>query len=95
MQEAQWSNDKHQPTFKEHEELSVMSSGLPMLNLVALMGYGAIATKKVFEWTCAVPDVVRAGAQIGRFLNDISSYKVVVLLLLYICELMLHFCQKN
>nr|CCG48009.1 terpene synthase, putative [Triticum aestivum] len=76
MQEAQWSNDKHQPTFKEHEELSVMSSGLPMLNLVALMGYGAIATKKVFEWTCAVPDVVRAGAQIGRFLNDISSYKL-------------------
>ncbi|XP_044974524.1 eudesmanediol synthase-like [Hordeum vulgare subsp. vulgare] len=76
MQEAQWSHDKHQPTFREHEELSVMSSGLPMLNLVALMGYGAIATNKVFEWTCAVPDVVRAGAQIGRFLNDISSYKL-------------------
>ena len=64
-----------------------------MHNLVALMGYGAIATKKVFEWTCAVPDVVRAGAQIGRFLNDISSYKV--LRLLCISELMLHFCQKT
>uniref|UniRef100_A0ACD5VAJ1 Uncharacterized protein n=1 Tax=Avena sativa TaxID=4498 RepID=A0ACD5VAJ1_AVESA len=78
MQEAEWVNDKYQPSFEEHEELSTMSTGLPMLNLMALMGYdGAVATKEVFDWMSApAPDVVRAGAAIGRFLNDISSYKL-------------------
>jgi hypothetical protein len=76
MQEAQWSSDKYRPSFKEHEELCGKSCGLIMLNLVALMGYGASATKELFEWAFAIPDVVRAGTQIGRFLNDISSYRV-------------------
>uniref|UniRef100_A0A453DR09 Terpene synthase metal-binding domain-containing protein n=1 Tax=Aegilops tauschii subsp. strangulata TaxID=200361 RepID=A0A453DR09_AEGTS len=78
MQEAQWTNDKYEPSFEEHVELSGMSTGLPMLNLMALMGYdGTIATQEVFEWmSVPVPDAVRAGALIGRFLNDISSYKV-------------------
>ncbi|KAM0838346.1 hypothetical protein ACQ4PT_061035 [Festuca glaucescens] len=76
MQEAQWSSDKYRPSFKEHEELCGKSCDLIMLNLVALMGYGASATKELFEWAFAIPDVVRAGTQIGRFLNDISSYKL-------------------
>uniref|UniRef100_A0ACD5VN18 Uncharacterized protein n=1 Tax=Avena sativa TaxID=4498 RepID=A0ACD5VN18_AVESA len=76
MQEAQWSSDKHRPSFKEHEDLCGKSCGLIMLNLVALMGYGANATKEMFEWAFAIPDVVRCGTQIGRFLNDISSYKL-------------------
>ncbi|XP_047072519.1 eudesmanediol synthase-like [Lolium rigidum] len=78
MQEAEWTNDKYQPSFAEHEELSTMSTGLPMLNLMALMGYdGAVATQEVFDWMSApVPDMVRAGAVIGRFLNDISSYRL-------------------
>jgi hypothetical protein len=55
-----------------------MSTGLPMLNLMALMGYeGSIATQELFDWMSApANDVVCAGAVIGRFLNDISSYKV-------------------
>ncbi|KAM0837782.1 hypothetical protein ACQ4PT_061410 [Festuca glaucescens] len=78
MQEAEWTNGKYQPSFEEHEELSSMSTGLPMLNLMALMGYDrAVATQELFDWMSApVPDVVRAGAVIGRFLNDISSYKL-------------------
>ncbi|KAF7034320.1 hypothetical protein CFC21_045353 [Triticum aestivum] len=76
--EAQWTNDKYEPSFEEHVELSGMSTGLPMLNLMALMGYDeTIATQEVFEWmSVPVPDTVRAGALIGRFLNDISSYKL-------------------
>ncbi|KAM0910059.1 hypothetical protein ACQ4PT_014393 [Festuca glaucescens] len=78
MQEAEWTNGKYQPSFEEHEELSSMSTGLPMLNLMALMGYdGAVATQELFDWmSTPAPDVVRAGAVIGRFLNDISSYKL-------------------
>uniref|UniRef100_A0ACD5Z859 Uncharacterized protein n=1 Tax=Avena sativa TaxID=4498 RepID=A0ACD5Z859_AVESA len=37
MLEAQWTNDKYQPSFKEHEELSSLSTALPMLILVGLM----------------------------------------------------------
>lgn len=76
MQEAQWSNDNYQPSFAEHEDVSIKSSGMSMLILVALMGYDTEITQEVFEWTSAIPDMVRFGAQITRFLNDISSYKV-------------------
>lgn len=38
-------------TFEEHIELSGMSSGVPMLIFMALMGYdGKVATQEVFEW---------------------------------------------
>jgi hypothetical protein len=78
MQEAEWANRKYQPSFKEQEDLSTMSTGLPLLNIMALLGYdGAVATQELFDWMIApANDVVRAGAVIGRFLNDISSYKV-------------------
>jgi hypothetical protein len=45
------------------------------------MGYdGAVATQELFDWMSARPanDVVRAGGAIGRFVNDISSYKVCI-----------------
>jgi hypothetical protein len=77
MLEAQWTHDKYQPSFEEHEELSSLSTTLPMLFLVGLMGYGCdVTTKELLEWTSALPDVVRAASKIGRFLNDVSSYKV-------------------
>ncbi|CAM0943193.1 unnamed protein product [Alopecurus aequalis] len=77
MLEAQWTNDKYQPSFEEHEELSSLSTALPMLILVGLMGYGcAVTTKELLEWTSALPDVVRAASKIGRFLNDVSSFKL-------------------
>ena len=79
LQEAIWSSQKYQPSFKEHEELSIMTSGLPMLTILTLMGYGDEATQEVFEWVSSVPEMVRAGSQVTRFLNDLSSYKVYIL----------------
>ncbi|KAE8769546.1 terpene synthase [Hordeum vulgare] len=78
MQEAEWTNNKYRPTFEEHIGISGMSSGIPMFVVMALMGYDSkVATQEVFEWVSVpVPDVVRAGALIVRFLNDISSYKL-------------------
>jgi hypothetical protein len=76
MQEAKWANDKYhyQPSFKEHEELSTMSTGLPMLNLMALMGYdGSIATQELFDWMSApANDVVCAAAVIGRTTSPLT-----------------------
>nr|CAB3486410.1 unnamed protein product [Digitaria exilis] len=50
LREAIWSREKYQPSFKEHEEVSIMSSGLPMLTNITLLGYGDAATQDVFEW---------------------------------------------
>lgn len=52
-----------------------MSTGVPFLFFVALMAAGQAVTKEVFEWAFSVPDMVRASAEMGRFLNDIASYK--------------------
>lgn len=76
LKEAIWSSQKYQPSFKEHEELSIMTSGLPMLTILTLMGFGDEATQEAFEWVSSVPEMVRAGSQVTRFLNDLSSYKV-------------------
>ncbi|CAN6270906.1 unnamed protein product [Urochloa humidicola] len=76
LQEQIWTSQKYQPSFKEHEEVSIISSGLPMLTTVTLMGYGDVATQEVFKWVGSVPEMVRAGAQVTRFLNDLSSFKL-------------------
>ncbi|CAL5033909.1 unnamed protein product [Urochloa decumbens] len=76
LRETIWNGQNYQPSFKEHEEVSIMSSGLPMLTIITLMGYGDVVTQEVFEWISNVPEMVRAGSQVTRFLNDLSSYKL-------------------
>ncbi|CAL4914513.1 unnamed protein product [Urochloa decumbens] len=75
LDEAKWCSEKYAPSFKEHVEVSVMSSGFPTLAVVLLMGAGDLATKEAFEWAIDVPDVVSASGEVARFLNDIASYK--------------------
>ncbi|KAG0524929.1 hypothetical protein BDA96_06G011100 [Sorghum bicolor] len=76
LQEAIWSNKKYPPSLKEHEDLSIMTSGLPMLTIMTLMGYGDEATQEAFKWVSTVPEMVRASAHVTRLLNDLSSYKL-------------------
>jgi hypothetical protein len=53
-----------------------MSTVVPFLFFVALMAAGQVVSKEAFEWAFGVPDMVRASGEMGRFLNDIASYKV-------------------
>lgn len=77
LQEAKWSNGKHIPSLKEHADVTLMSTGLPFLFSLALMAAGqVVVTKESLEWALSVPTMVRASGEIGRLLNDISSYKV-------------------
>lgn len=76
LEEVTWCNKNYMPSFKDQVELSSMSAGAPVLTLAALMAVGA--TKETFEWASCVPDMVRACGEIGRFLNDISAYKVLI-----------------
>ncbi|KAL6649982.1 hypothetical protein ACP70R_014206 [Stipagrostis hirtigluma subsp. patula] len=75
LQQAKWSNENYMPSFKDHVDVSTMSSGAPMLTVATLMVAGDKATKEAFEWASSVPDMVHAGGEIGRFLNDIPTYK--------------------
>ncbi|CAL5086497.1 unnamed protein product [Urochloa decumbens] len=77
LEEAKWSREKYAPSFKEHLQVSSMSSAFPTMAVVLLLDAGDdVATKEAFEWAVSVPDVVRAGAEITRYLNDIASYKL-------------------
>ncbi|KAL6616441.1 hypothetical protein ACP70R_038711 [Stipagrostis hirtigluma subsp. patula] len=77
LQEAEWVNKNYIPSFKEHtDQVSVITTGLPLLFLVGLMGEGQVVTKEAFHWALNMPDMVRASAEVGRFLNDIASYKL-------------------
>ncbi|CAL4931146.1 unnamed protein product [Urochloa decumbens] len=76
LKEATWSNQRYKPSFKEHVDLTSVSSGLPMLVPVVLMGLGHVATKEAFEWALSMPDVALASGEVGRFLNDLASYKL-------------------
>ncbi|KAF8775212.1 hypothetical protein HU200_004612 [Digitaria exilis] len=75
LQETKWFNDKYIPSLKEHVDVTLMSTGVPLLFFVALMAAGQVVTKETFEWAFNIPDMVRASGEMGRFLNDIASYK--------------------
>ena len=77
LQETKWFNENQVPGFNDHVEVTLMSTGAPFLFFVALMAAGQVVTKEAFEWAFSVPDMVRASAEMGRFLNDIASYKVI------------------
>uniref|UniRef100_A0A0E0D0X2 Terpene synthase metal-binding domain-containing protein n=1 Tax=Oryza meridionalis TaxID=40149 RepID=A0A0E0D0X2_9ORYZ len=86
LREAQWSSDKYMPSFAEHLDISLMSSGFPAMAPVLLLGVrdrgscggAAAATKEAFEWATSVPvpALVRAGGELARFLNDVASYRI-------------------
>ncbi|RLN23652.1 hypothetical protein C2845_PM07G29830 [Panicum miliaceum] len=75
LQETKWFDENHVPGFKEHVDVTLMSTGVAFLFFVALMAAGQVVSKEAFEWAYSVPDMVRASGEMGRFLNDIASYK--------------------
>ncbi|WVZ89396.1 LOW QUALITY PROTEIN: hypothetical protein U9M48_035810 [Paspalum notatum var. saurae] len=80
LEEAKWCNENYMPFFKGQVELSIKTAGAPVLALAALMGMGNDATEDTFEWASGVPDMFNAAGEIGRLLNDISAFKVLMLM---------------
>jgi len=74
IQQAIWFTQNCMPTFKEHLNVSVMATGLPLLFFTALMGAGPVSDE-AFEWALNMPDIFHANVEVGRFLNDIASFK--------------------
>ncbi|KAF8708710.1 hypothetical protein HU200_030092 [Digitaria exilis] len=77
LQEATWSYEKHMPTFKEHSDVAVMSSFVPTVCLVGLLfAEDDVATEQAVKWAFGMPYMYIASGEIGRFLNDVASYKM-------------------
>ncbi|CAO2150134.1 unnamed protein product [Urochloa humidicola] len=76
IQQAKWLNEKCMPSFKEQIHMAVLVSGIQWGILTALMGAGQVVNNEAFEWAVNMPDMSYAGAEVGRFINDIAAYKL-------------------
>ncbi|XP_031256310.1 valencene synthase-like [Pistacia vera] len=73
--EAQSGSTQSMCHFEEYLEISVMSSGYPMLSVQALVGLEEVALK-AFDWAISVPRILRSSALIARLVDDIHTYKL-------------------
>uniref|UniRef100_I1PBA1 Uncharacterized protein n=2 Tax=Oryza glaberrima TaxID=4538 RepID=I1PBA1_ORYGL len=75
LQQAVWFHQNYIPSFQEHLEVSIISSGSPMLSVVSFVGAGDLATKEALEWAFDCTDAVKACGEIGRFQDDLAAFK--------------------
>lgn len=78
FEEAKWFNSGYVPTFEEYLDVSVKSSGYPMLPVQSLICLGENVEKKAFDLVISVPKVVRSSAIIARLVDDRQTYKVSI-----------------
>ncbi|CAN6226624.1 unnamed protein product [Urochloa humidicola] len=76
IQQAKWLNEKCMPSFKEQIHMAVLTSGFQLMLLTTLMGAGQVVNNEAFKWALNMPDMSYAGAEVGRFINDIAAYKL-------------------
>uniref|UniRef100_A0A7N2M889 Uncharacterized protein n=1 Tax=Quercus lobata TaxID=97700 RepID=A0A7N2M889_QUELO len=56
-------------------QISLVTSGYPMLATTSLVGMGDIVPNDCFEWVSSNPKIVRASAVVCRLMDDIVSHK--------------------
>lgn len=58
-------------------KVSGTSAGIELISVALLQGMGDVATKEVFEWAIGSNnDVIRACAEVTRFMDDMADFKV-------------------
>jgi hypothetical protein len=82
LQEAEWFHQGYTPSFEEHVNVSVITAGGQVLSIgLLLVGMGDdVATKEAFEWVIGNTDTIWACGQVSRFMDDMSAFKVFVLI---------------
>ncbi|KAK8448185.1 hypothetical protein SEVIR_8G242400v4 [Setaria viridis] len=63
IQQAKWFNENCTPSFKEHLDVSLMATGLPLLFFTALMRAGQAINNEAFEWALDMPDMFYANIE--------------------------------
>ena len=80
LQEVEWCHQGYIPSFNDHVNVSTISAGIQLLCVVLLVGTGDVATKELFEWVIGSNnDVIRACAEVTRFMDDMADFKVFIL----------------
>ncbi|RCV39533.1 hypothetical protein SETIT_8G232200v2 [Setaria italica] len=64
IQQAKWFNENCTPSFKEHLDVSLMATGLPLLFFTALMRAGQAINNEAFEWAFDMPDMFYANIEV-------------------------------
>ncbi|OMP04631.1 hypothetical protein COLO4_09457 [Corchorus olitorius] len=75
MEEAKWVHEKKVPTMEEFMQVGLITSTIPLLSVVSLLGLGNFAIKDVFDWVLNYPKLVTASSIIYRFIDDIITHE--------------------
>uniref|UniRef100_A0A0D3FUB6 Terpene synthase n=1 Tax=Oryza barthii TaxID=65489 RepID=A0A0D3FUB6_9ORYZ len=77
MEAAEWSHRNYKPSFSEQVALATETTGVRSLAAGVMLGMSdAATTREAFEWAVTSTDAIILCAKIGRFMNDISGYKL-------------------
>ncbi|XP_058001381.1 alpha-copaene synthase-like isoform X1 [Hevea brasiliensis] len=60
LAEAKWRNEGYVPTVEEYLQVSLISSGYPMVTTTSFLSMGKVATTDAFEWVSNDPKIIRA-----------------------------------
>jgi (-)-germacrene D synthase len=84
MTEARWLNRNYIPTTEEYMRISTISCCYKLLILTSYIGMGDIATQSIFNWISNEPKIVNAAANICRFMDEIVSTEVFIIIILMV-----------
>ncbi|KAL5736121.1 hypothetical protein ACOSQ2_030909 [Xanthoceras sorbifolium] len=75
--EAKWCNESYLPTMEEYMDISLVTTGYPMLAITSFLGMGKIANRDVLEWSSNdnYPKIIKASTIISRLMDDIVSHE--------------------
>ncbi|KAF0893593.1 hypothetical protein E2562_027319 [Oryza meyeriana var. granulata] len=77
LEGAEWAHRKHKPSFSEQVTLATMTTATRPLAAGLLLGLSeAVVTKEAYEWAVTSMDAIISCGKTGRFMNDISGFKL-------------------
>ena len=80
LDEERWLDQGYTPSFEEYMHISMVTTAVPVLVAAAMIGMGDdFVTKDMFEWVFSDPKISKATKTITRLMDDMGTYKVLML----------------
>ncbi|XP_015691402.2 tau-cadinol synthase-like [Oryza brachyantha] len=77
LEGAEWAHRKHKPRFSEQVALATMTTATRPLAAGLMVGLGeGVTTTAAYQWAVASTDAIISCGKTGRFMNDISGFKL-------------------
>ncbi len=68
------------PSYDEYMENSIISGGYKMFIILMLIGRGEFELKETLDWASTIPEMVKASSLIARYIDDLQTYKVYIVI---------------